>query len=169
MSLARYLSVRRNDEADPHQPEASKTKRYLPLLANPINDDVREVLSSSSSNLEKMRTTTSTDRRSDASTSVFAGGGRTSRGNLIIYKQHHEASTIELFYDLFFVANLGMNISQNGSTNKSLTAVQPTSQPCISIRMLNVRIIQETQRLLLISKSTHQLPKALHSYVVYVA
>lgn len=30
----------------------------------------------------------------------------TSSGNPIIYKSHHEASTIELFYDLFFVANL---------------------------------------------------------------
>lgn len=112
MSLARYLSVKRNLQEDSHQREGPKTKEYLPLLANPINDDVREVLSSGLSDLEKTQTTTSTDRRSDASTSLFAGNGRTSRGNPIIYKQHHEASTIELFYDLFFVANLGMNITE---------------------------------------------------------
>jgi low temperature requirement protein LtrA len=39
-------------------------------------------------------------------TTSFAASGRSS-GNLIIYKEHHEASTIELFYDLYFVANLG--------------------------------------------------------------
>ncbi|KAF1850773.1 uncharacterized protein K460DRAFT_263912, partial [Cucurbitaria berberidis CBS 394.84] len=44
---------------------------------------------------------------SDATT-TFAGNGRTSRGNLVIYKQHHEASTIELLYDMFFVANLAL-------------------------------------------------------------
>lgn len=31
---------------------------------------------------------------------------RPSAGDIPIFKKHHEASSIELFYDLFFVANL---------------------------------------------------------------
>jgi hypothetical protein len=108
MDLSSYLSSRRKDQPHLHHSSSVDStsskidrKRYLPLLANPINDNVREVLSSSFSDLEKMNTTSS-------GTTICAGNGRTSRGNMIIYKQHHEASTIELFYDLFFVANLGM-------------------------------------------------------------
>jgi hypothetical protein len=86
------------------------SKSYLPLLANPINDDVREVLTISLSDLEKMNTPTATVDGS-CDTTTIAGNGRTSRGNIIIYKQHHEASTIELFYDLFFVANLGRKMT----------------------------------------------------------
>ncbi|KAH7071980.1 bacterial low temperature requirement A protein-domain-containing protein [Paraphoma chrysanthemicola] len=111
MDLARYFSTRRKEQSHHHSSSHGSTnskhdsKSYLPLLASPINDDIREVLSCSLSDLEKMNTTTST-RCSTSDTTTLAGNGRTSRGNIIIYKQHHEASTIELFYDLFFVANL---------------------------------------------------------------
>ncbi|KAF2821170.1 hypothetical protein CC86DRAFT_303518 [Ophiobolus disseminans] len=113
MDLARYFSTRQKQSHHHHgsSHDSSKSrddsKSYLPLLANPINDDVREVLASSLSDLEKLNTGTSTVG-SSSDTPTFAGSGRTSRGNVIIYKQHHEASTIELFYDLFLVANLAL-------------------------------------------------------------
>jgi hypothetical protein len=116
MDLARYFSTRRKEQAHHHHGSSHAStnvkdggKSYLPLLANPINDDVREVLSCSLSDVEKTNTAASTECGT-SDTTTFAGNGRTSRGNIIIYKQHHEASTIELFYDLFFVANLGMHI-----------------------------------------------------------
>ncbi|KAF1361424.1 hypothetical protein EJ07DRAFT_112161 [Lizonia empirigonia] len=43
-----------------------------------------------------------------SATTMLAGNGRTSSGNIVIYKPHHEASSVELFYDLFFVANLAL-------------------------------------------------------------
>ncbi|KAF1940514.1 hypothetical protein EJ02DRAFT_504067 [Clathrospora elynae] len=112
MDLARYFSLRRK-EIGPHGSHHSghvKQRRCLPLVASPINEDVLEIVSHSTPDLQKMNTNSSTAHKStlDGSdgTTTFAGNGRTSRGNVIIYKQHHEASTIELFYDLFFVANL---------------------------------------------------------------
>ncbi|CAE7026387.1 hypothetical protein PTTW11_04065 [Pyrenophora teres f. teres] len=106
MDLARYFSLRRkttNIHGHHHSGHA-KDRTPLPLLANPINEDVLEVFSGNS-DLEKTNTHTSIlDSSND--TTTLAGNGRTSRGNIIIYKQHTEASTIELFYDLFFVANL---------------------------------------------------------------
>jgi len=108
MDLSRYLSSTQKEPPHLHHSNSVDStrstvnkKRYLPLLANPINDNVRQVLSSSLSDLEKAST------RGSSETTTFAGNGRTSRGNVIIYKRHHEASTIELFYDLFFIANLG--------------------------------------------------------------
>ncbi|RAR14115.1 hypothetical protein DDE83_002533 [Stemphylium lycopersici] len=98
MDLSRYFSLRRRttDLHGPSHSDAPKERTYLPLIANPINEDVLEVVSGNSSDLEK----------TNSHTTTFAGNGRTSRGNIIIYKEHTEASTIELFYDLFFVANL---------------------------------------------------------------
>ncbi|KAJ4320292.1 hypothetical protein N0V94_003469 [Neodidymelliopsis sp. IMI 364377] len=105
MDLSRYFSVKRRERSrDTQDPEDDDIQSYLPLLASPINENAREVLSSCASDVEK-----STAASSTAETSVtilLAGGGRTSSGNIIIYKPHHEASSIELFYDLFFVANL---------------------------------------------------------------
>ncbi|RMZ70046.1 Low temperature requirement A [Pyrenophora seminiperda CCB06] len=107
MDLARYFSLRRKTADSPghHHSAHTRGRTPLPLLANPINEDVLEVFSGSF-DLEQTNTRTSTlfDSSNDAAT--LAGNGRTSRGNIIIYKQHTEASTIELFYDLFFVANL---------------------------------------------------------------
>ncbi|CAN9360703.1 unnamed protein product [Alternaria sp. RS040] len=107
MDLARYFSLRRkttDSHGSAHTGHRNR-RTYLPLLANPINEDVLEVVTNNSTDLEKTNTHTSTfDSSND--TTTFAGNGRTSRGNIIIYKQHTEASTIELFYDLFFVANL---------------------------------------------------------------
>ncbi|KAL1795662.1 hypothetical protein ACET3X_005886 [Alternaria dauci] len=107
MDLARYFSLRRktmDSHGSTHTGHGNR-RTYLPLLANPINEDVLEVVTGSSTDLGKTNTHTSTfDSSND--TTTLAGNGRTSRGNIIIYKQHTEASTIELFYDLFFVANL---------------------------------------------------------------
>ncbi|KAI4631067.1 hypothetical protein J4E83_002595 [Alternaria metachromatica] len=107
MDLARYFSLRRKTTGSHNSTHAAhgKDRTYLPLLASPINEDVLEVVSGNSSDLEKVNTHTSTLDGSNETT-TFAGNGRTSRGNIIVYKQHTEASTIELFYDLFFVANL---------------------------------------------------------------
>jgi hypothetical protein len=115
MDLARYFSTRRKEEAYHHHHHhhhnsshvKSQLKNYIPLLANPINEDVRELLSGSLADLEKLNGTPGTVG-SSSDTTTLAGDGKKSRGNVVIYKQHHEASTVELFYDLFFVANLGM-------------------------------------------------------------
>lgn len=119
MDLTRYFSVKRHGQYHQgHSTDSGEVKDIqrgsLPFLANPINKDIREVLSNGSFDLEKANSATSTAGHTNT-TSTFAGNGRTSRGNIIIYKQHHEAHTIELFYDLFFVANLGMAKSLSGS------------------------------------------------------
>ena len=107
MDLSRYFSVRKRQRSQNSQDlEDSNIKSYLALLASPINEDAREALSSRTSDLEKLTITMSATDSS--STTMLAGNGRTSSGNIVIYKPHHEASSIELFYDLFFVANLGL-------------------------------------------------------------
>ena len=107
MDLSRYFSVRRRQlSRDRQDLEDGNIGSYLPLFASPINEDAREALSNRTSDVEKMTITTSAAELS--ATTRLAGNGRTSSGNIVIYKPHHEASSIELFYDLFFVANLGM-------------------------------------------------------------
>jgi hypothetical protein len=119
MDLARYFSLRRKVTGHESTHSAHEKKGYLPLLANPINDDVLEVVGNSW-DLEKINTHTSTlDSSND--TTTLAGNGRTSRGNIIIYKQHTEASTIELFYDLFFVANLAYFTAMHQHTDAECT------------------------------------------------
>lgn len=106
MDLGRYLSVRRRQRSRGTQSlEDEDFKSYLPLLASPINEDAREALSTCASDVEKSTITTNTAESS--ATTMLAGNGRTSSGNIVVYKPHHEASTVELYYDLFFVANLG--------------------------------------------------------------
>jgi hypothetical protein len=139
MDLTRYFSTKRK-EGSLHHHHSSHSKdggrKYLPLLANPINDDVREVLSGSFADIETSHSA-SKSHSGSSNTSTFAGNGKTSRGNVIIYKQHHEASTIELFYDLFFVANLGMKA---GCIHKMLTnKTQRTLLISINTLMQSVR------------------------------
>lgn len=106
MDLGRYFSVRRHQRSrDTRDLDDESVKSYLPLLASPINEDAREALLNRQSDVEKMIIATSGAESS--ATTMLAGNGRTSSGNIVIYKPHHEASSIELFYDLFFVANLG--------------------------------------------------------------
>jgi len=120
MDLARYFSLRRKTtDSHGNQSGHAKGRTPLSLLANPINEDVLEVLSGSS-DLEKTNTHAGTfDSSND--TTTLAGNGRTSRGNIIIYKQHTEASTIELFYDLFFVANLAYFTAMHQHTDAECT------------------------------------------------
>ena len=109
MDLSRYFSVRRRQRSRDRQDlEDEAIRSHLPLFASPINKDAREALSNRTSDVEKMTIATST--AGSSATTMLAGNGRTSSGNIVIYKPHHEASSIELFYDLFFVANLGMPI-----------------------------------------------------------
>ncbi|KAF9693248.1 hypothetical protein EKO04_008836 [Ascochyta lentis] len=106
MDLSRYFSVKKRQRSrDTQGLEDEDIKSYLPLLASPINEDVREALSNRASDVEKLNMAISTAESS--ATTMLAGNGRTSSGNIVIYKPHHEASSVELFYDLFFVANLG--------------------------------------------------------------
>jgi hypothetical protein len=126
MDLARYFSLRRkttDSHGSAHTGHRNR-RTYLPLLANPINEDVLEVVTNNSTDLEKTNTHPSTfDSSND--TTTLAGNGRTSRGNIIIYKQHTEASTIELFYDLFFVANLAYFTAMHQHTDAECTHVCP--------------------------------------------
>lgn len=102
MDITRYFSISRKDD------KREKGKKCLPLLANPINENAYEKLPPSYLDIEKRSSSTSTGDNSDGKTTL-TGNATKSSGNVIIYKEHHEASTIELFYDLFFVANLGMS------------------------------------------------------------
>lgn len=107
MDLSRYLGVRRRQRSrDTQHLEDENIKSYLPLFASPINEDARDALSNCTSDVEKL--TIATSGAGSSATTMLAGNGRTSSGNIVIYKPHHEASSIELFYDLFFVANLGL-------------------------------------------------------------
>ncbi|UPX10221.1 uncharacterized protein EKO05_0000891 [Ascochyta rabiei] len=105
MDLSRYFSIRRRQRSrDTQGVERENIQSYLPLLASPINEDAREALSNRASDVEKL--TIAMGTAESLATTILAGNGRTSSGNIVIYKPHHEASTVELFYDLFFVANL---------------------------------------------------------------
>ncbi|KAG9195320.1 hypothetical protein G6011_00441 [Alternaria panax] len=118
MDLARCFSLRRKttDGRGSDHTGHGRKRAYLSLLAYPINEDVLEVVTGNSVELEKTNTYTSTfDSSND--TTTLAGNGRTSRENIIIYKQHTEASTIELLYDLFFVANLAHFTAMHQHTN----------------------------------------------------
>lgn len=102
MDLGRCFSVMRQQHPrNKRDFEDERIKGSLPLLASPISDDAREALS----DLEK--TAIATSGEESLATTMLVGNGRTSSGKIVIYKSHHEASSIELFYDLFFVANLG--------------------------------------------------------------
>jgi hypothetical protein len=96
MDYGRFLSVRRKEP--PNQQSHHQTqRRHLPLIASPVHQDLHHALGSTGSfNLEKFKT------RPQSIDAVST----TSSGTPIIYKSHHEASTIELFYDLWFVGNL---------------------------------------------------------------
>jgi hypothetical protein len=96
MDFGRFLSVRRKQRPKKHSHHEGP-RRHLPLISSPVNHDVLYALGSTGSfNLENLKSRPqSIDTISTASS-----------GNPNIYKQHHEASTVELFYDLFFVANL---------------------------------------------------------------
>ena len=139
MDLTRYFSVRMNSRRHQTSPDPGgyedRVKRSLPLLASPINENAREALSQHSSDLERAIVHKSTD--GSLATTSFTGSGRSS-GNLIIYKEHHEASTIELFYDLYFVANLG-DLSRHSLITILFTDLfQRTLQLYTSIQMPNV-------------------------------
>ncbi|KAJ4984599.1 hypothetical protein SVAN01_09921 [Stagonosporopsis vannaccii] len=105
MDLDQYFGVRgRQTSRDASNLENDHIQCYLPLLASPVNEGAREAMSNCTSDVEN--TATAKRAGGNSVTSIFAGNGRTSSSNLVVYKPHHEASSIELFYDLFFVANL---------------------------------------------------------------
>lgn len=106
MDINRYFSVRRQRFRDASDLEDESIQSYLPLFASPINGDAKEALL----NVSDIEKTTVATRGESSVTTILAGNGRTSSGNIVIYKPHHEASSIELFYDLFFVANLGTTL-----------------------------------------------------------
>jgi hypothetical protein len=165
MDLGRYFSVRRRQRSrDTHDLNDQSIKSYLELLASPINEDARDALSNRQSDVEKM--TIHTRGAGSSATIMLAGNGRTSSGNVVIYKPHHEASSIELFYDLFFVANLGKveHCMAAQYTNQS----QPTSQLCINTPTPNVSLLSRCLALLT-NHSTCQLSETFYALVVHVA
>lgn len=135
MDFNRYFSfVKRQRSREMRDDEDESIKSYLPLLATPINKDAREALSSHANDPEKIIVATS--GAASLATTMLAGNGRTSSGNIVIYKPHHEATSIELFYDLFFVANLGTIISCIAERHAYFP--QPTLQRCINTLMQSV-------------------------------
>lgn len=99
MELGRYLTVRRRQVVQPHPAENAHEdhleRKRLPFIESPVNDQLYDVLDSDGTpNLEKLRS------RASALPAISSTDGP------VLYKPRHEASTIELFYDLFFVANL---------------------------------------------------------------
>ncbi|KAE9966283.1 hypothetical protein BLS_007116 [Venturia inaequalis] len=87
MDLSRYISMkkRKNTGLSHHSGGPAPTRRYLPLFASPVNQESLEALHHYDSFPSDSTNQCSTPR---------------------LYKHHGEASTIELFYDLFFVGNL---------------------------------------------------------------
>lgn len=99
MELGRYLTVRRRQAVNHHHGDSPREdhleRKRLPLIESPVNDQLYDVLDSDGTpNLEKLRS------RASVLPAISSTDGP------ILYKTRHEASTIELFYDLFFVANL---------------------------------------------------------------
>ena len=98
MDLGRYLTVRRRQNPSypsKHNHGDHLERKRLPLVDSAVNEKIFEVLGSDGfPSLEKMKS------RADSLATISSSGGP------VLYKTHHEASTIELFYDLFFVANL---------------------------------------------------------------
>ena len=101
MELGRYLTVRRRQESSSHakkhvhQNADHLERKRLPLIESPVNEDLYDVLDDDGTpNLDKLRS------KASSLPAISSTDGP------ILYREHHEASTIELFYDLFFVANL---------------------------------------------------------------
>ncbi|KAK5056738.1 hypothetical protein LTR84_012270 [Exophiala bonariae] len=116
MELGRYLTVRRRQVTQKHHGEHSHEnhleRKRLPLIESPVNDQLYDVLDSDGTpNLEKLRS------RASVLPAISSTDGP------ILYKTRHEASTIELFYDLFFVANLAtFTAAHNHSDAESVAA-----------------------------------------------
>lgn len=92
MDLSRYLSTKKrkdNRQSSEFSGGPSRPRRHLPFLASPVNEDAFRSMSKGEKILSSRVSFSSTGSKSP-----------------VIYKHHEEASTIELFYDLFFVGNL---------------------------------------------------------------
>ncbi|TID24474.1 hypothetical protein E2P81_ATG02780 [Venturia nashicola] len=86
MDLSRYISMKKRITGFSHDSGSPAPKRrYLPLFASPVNQESLEAL-----------------HHYDP----FPSGSTNHSSTPRLYKHHEEASTIELFYDLFFVGNL---------------------------------------------------------------
>ncbi|KAF2650808.1 hypothetical protein K491DRAFT_720456 [Lophiostoma macrostomum CBS 122681] len=93
MHISRYLNDWRKTRSTPPS-RSSHQRTYLPFLASPINRDVLDTVSGVTSN----------------------------RHDVYPYRIQHEASTVELFYDLFFVANLAYFTAMHQHTDGSSLA-----------------------------------------------
>jgi hypothetical protein len=86
MDLSRYISTRKRKSTGLSKSGSpAPTRRYLPFFASPVNEDALQALNHHGS---------------------FRSDSTNESGTPRLYKHHEEASTIELFYDLFFVGNL---------------------------------------------------------------
>ncbi|KAF2432144.1 hypothetical protein EJ08DRAFT_659161 [Tothia fuscella] len=93
MDLSRYLSTKKRNETRHFSEISSKStprpRAHLPLIASPVNDEYNSQGFKGEKILPSGVSFSSTSSKSP-----------------VIRKHHEEASTIELFYDLFFVGNL---------------------------------------------------------------
>lgn len=82
--------------ASMHEP--AKPRRHIPWITGPLNHTA-----------DNTRNENSTETKWDADESVIElrpAHDHPADFSATIFKHHHEATSIELFYDLFFVANL---------------------------------------------------------------
>ena len=92
-----FLHERRKAVPQGHGNSHEHERRNLRLIASPVQQDLHYALGHEGTlSLWKL------ESRPDSVHSIETIGSR----NPQIYRRKHEASTIELFYDLFFVANL---------------------------------------------------------------
>lgn len=87
MDISRYIGMKKRKSTGLSNQSGSLTprRRCLPFFASPVNQELLEASNHYGSFRSDSTNHSSTPR---------------------LYKHHEEASTIELFYDLFFVGNL---------------------------------------------------------------
>ena len=85
-------------------------RKHTPWISSPLETNARDVLAQPES--EEELKTESGDRVVE-----FRPTAHRRDSELPVFKHHHESSTVELFYDLFFVANLSTFTSNHEINN----------------------------------------------------
>lgn len=101
--------------------ESLTTRKHVPWTASPLDKKVMGAetngqMKQEEEEEEEEQKTTAINQRV-----LQFREGRPQLRDVPVFKRHHESSTIELFYDLFFVANL-----TTFTSNHEITTVQGT-------------------------------------------
>ena len=88
-------------------------RKHTPWISSPLETNARDVLTQPESE-EELKRPPGEHVLEFKSTQVHRRDSE-----LPVFKHHHESSTVELFYDLFFVANLSTFTSNHEINNAS--------------------------------------------------